>query len=342
MITRIEEGFRALLKSTEHTALDPVLTPLDSWLVRFSHLHRQSLPILSRCATVSISTKESVITTIEKPVFHALLIQYHGCRLLLLAYAVIQIIVSPGLDVATRLTRLRETTWGRQVVISAKTVLIEFVRFGEQPYASSFSHAPDHLFNLVCFATLFLIKARHMYGTTQPYPLPTLPPLVERVTEFFKKLALTEDHLPMRSAMLIETLMKACERTRAGQPGGESGEAETSTTNDDRQWEQPGPSPQPHASTSTSISTTTNTGSRMSVADKDYAEANAPEPNSTYGLGFDGMTNLEQMGGIEMFFSQSIWPEGALSGPVGESDSGGATSFDLRNFFGLYDTQPQF
>jgi hypothetical protein len=42
VITRLEEGFRALLKSTEDAALDPVLTPLDSWLVRFSHLHRQS------------------------------------------------------------------------------------------------------------------------------------------------------------------------------------------------------------------------------------------------------------------------------------------------------------
>ena len=49
-ITRLEEGFKALPKSIEDAVLDPILTPLDSWLVRFSHLHRQSvltLPVAS-------------------------------------------------------------------------------------------------------------------------------------------------------------------------------------------------------------------------------------------------------------------------------------------------------
>ncbi|KAF9648167.1 hypothetical protein BDM02DRAFT_2342344 [Thelephora ganbajun] len=192
MITRLEEGFKALLKSTEDAVLNPVLAPLDSWLVRFSHLH--------------------LITDIEKPCFHALLIQYHGYKLLLFANAVRQIFVSQELDVAGRLNRLREITWGRQLILSAKAVLTEFIRFGEQPYASSLSHAPDHLFNLVCFVTLLLIKMRHLYGTGQPYSFPTLTPLVERVKEFFRRLALTEDHLPMRCAMLIETLVKAYER----------------------------------------------------------------------------------------------------------------------------------
>jgi hypothetical protein len=340
MITRIEEGFRALLKSTEDSVLNQFLTPLDSWLVRFSPLHRQSLVILSSCVLVSILTKETVITDVEKPCFHALLIQYHGYRLLLLAYAVLQIFVSPELDMTTRLNRLRETTWGRQVIISAGTVLIEFVRFGEQPYASSLSHTPDHLFNLVCFAALLLIKTRHLYGTSQPYPLPTLPPLVGRVTEFFKKLALTEDHLPMRCAMLIETLMKAYERIRAGSPR----ETETPSTNDDRTRGQPGPSSRPPASTSTSIvaTTTTYTGSRASTAGKDCTDANLLEPNSAHGSGFDGMTNLDQMGGIEMFFSQSLWPESVLSGLAGESDGEGVALFDFGNLFGLFDTQPQF
>lgn len=46
MITRLEEGFGSLLKSTGDTTLSPVLTQLESWLVRFSHLHRQSLLVL--------------------------------------------------------------------------------------------------------------------------------------------------------------------------------------------------------------------------------------------------------------------------------------------------------
>lgn len=277
-----------------------------------------------------------MITNVEKPCFHALLIQYHGYKLLLLTYAVLHILVSPELDAATRINRLREVTWGRQLIISAETVLVEFVRFGEQPYAFSLSHAPDHLFNLVCFATLLLIKTRHMHGTTQPYPLPTLPPLVERVTGFFKKLALTDDHLPMRCATLIETLMKAYERIKGGQPGclslGESGDTERPSRNDERERVQPGPTPQLHvpASASHPSSAAVNTDSQT------Y------EPNSAHGFYLDGMANLDQMGGIEMFFGQSIWPESVLSGLVGESDSRGVASFDFGNFFGLYDTQPQF
>ena len=73
--------------------------------------------------------------------------------------------------------------------------------------------------------------------------LPTicLTPLVERVTELFKTLALTEDHLPLRCAMSIEMLMKVYERMWAG-PAGEanSGEVETPSTSDSRPCEKTG------------------------------------------------------------------------------------------------------
>lgn len=78
------------------------------------------------------------------------------------------------------------------------------------------------------------------------------------------------------------------------------------------------------------------------MTEKDHAEANVLGPDSVHGLGLDGLTNLDQMGGIEMFFGRSIWPESVLTGLVGEPDGGGVTSFDLGNFFGLYDTQTQF
>jgi len=57
-ITRLEEGFKAPPKSTEDAVLDPILTPLDSRLVSFSHLHRQSvllaLPAISRFSSQQI------------------------------------------------------------------------------------------------------------------------------------------------------------------------------------------------------------------------------------------------------------------------------------------------
>jgi hypothetical protein len=247
------------------------------------------------------------------------------------------------LDLATRIHRLRETTWGRQFVLSAKTVLIEFIRFGEQPYASSLSHAPDHLFNLVCSATLLLIKARHMHGASQPYPLPTLTPLVERVTDLFKRLALTQDHLPMRCAMLIETLMKAYERIQADPTGGTNldkrGEMETSSTNDSGTWQQPGRSRPPISTSTPSPLSAPTMSSGATMTDGNFMEANASEPDPNHELGLDGFMNLDQMGGIELFFSQPIWPENALLGQVGQS---GAGEFDPRNLFGLYDTQPQF
>jgi hypothetical protein len=157
--------------------------------------------------------------------------------------------------------------------------------------------------------------------------------LVKRVTEFFKKLALTEDHLPMKCAMLIETLMKAYERIRAGPPAGcpSSGgpeETEASPANDDHEWRRPEPPTRSSASAPFPASVNT--------------EGNVLEPDPTHGLDFDGLTNLDQMGGIEMFFSKSIWPESVLSGLAGGSEGEEATSFDLRNFFGLYNTQPQF
>lgn len=79
-----------------------------------------------------------------------------------LFYGVFQIVTLPELDMTARVNRLMEPTWGRNAVISAETVLIELVRFGEQPYAPSLSHAPDHLFNLVCFATSALVGVRCM------------------------------------------------------------------------------------------------------------------------------------------------------------------------------------
>jgi hypothetical protein len=247
---------------------------------------------------------------------------------------------------ATRLRRLRETPWGRQLILTSKTVLTEFVRFCEQPYASSLSHAPDHFFNLVCFVTLLLIKAKHMYGASQPYPLPTLMPLVERVTGFLGKLALTEDHLPMRCAKLIQTLMKAYERTRTG-PAGDVNlekprEPETTPTNDDRGWDQPGPSSRPPAFTyaPAPVSTFTTSG-WTAMGDKNPVEPNASEHNSTQDFGLDGFMNLNQMREIEMFFSQPIWPENVLLGQAGESSGGEAGAFDFTDLFGLHDAQPQ-
>ena len=144
----------------------------------------------------------------------------------------------------------------------------------------------------------------------------------------------------MRCAVLIETLMKTYERIQAGQ---QSGEKETPSTNDDRGSGQPEPSSRPLGSATTSLpaSAPTNAGCQMSLSGKDYTEADVLEPNSTHGLGIDGLTNYDQMGGIEMFFSQSIWPESVLSGQVGESDGGELASFDLRNLFGFYETPPQ-
>jgi len=286
--------------------------------------------------------KESVITDVEKPCFHALLIQYHGYRLLLLLYAVLQIFVSPELDATTRLRRLREAPWGRQLVLTSKTVLVEFIRFCEQPYASSLSHAPDHLFNLVCFVALLLIKAKHMHGASQPYPLPTLTPLVQRVTEFLKRLALTEDHLPMRCAMLIETLMKACERMQASSAGDvnldKPGESETPPTSDNRGWDQPEPLSQPPASTHTPASLPTLTTSGGTTMGDRSLGSNISEPNPAQVLGIDGLMNP---GGIEMFLSQPIWPENVLLGRIGESGGGEAAAFDFGDLFGLYDGQPQ-
>lgn len=83
----------------------------------FSRFHRQPLLVLD----------------VEKPCFYALLIQYHGYRLLLLLYAVFQIFVSPGLDMTTRLHRLRETSWGRQLILTPKTVLVSSSALANNP-----------------------------------------------------------------------------------------------------------------------------------------------------------------------------------------------------------------
>jgi len=65
---------------------------------------------------------------------------------------------------------------------------------------------------------------------------------------------------------------------------------------------------------------------------------NASEPDPVQGLGIDGLMNL---GGIEVFLSQPIWPENALLGQVGESGGGEAGAFDFGDLFGLHDAQPQ-
>jgi len=66
------------------------------------------------------------------------------------------------------------------------------------------------------------------------------------------------------------------------------------------------------------------TNSGAPTIDKDFVESNVLENNPTRDLGIDGLMNLDQMGGIEMFFSQPIWPENVLLGQVGQSGSGEA------------------
>jgi len=145
--------------------------------------------------------------------------------------------------------------------------------------------------------------------------------------------------------MLIETLMKAYERIQAGPVGGTSsdklGEAETPPTNDSSVWKQSGPSSQPPESTPTLLSAST-TGGRTTVVDGNLMEWNVSESVPNNSLDLDGLMNLDQMGGLELFFSQPMWPENVLLGQDVQSSSGGAGAFDFRDLFGLYDTQPQF
>ena len=139
--------------------------------------------------------------------------------------------------------------------------------------------------------------------------------------------------------------MKAYERMRASPAGNvnlDKFEEPETPTNDSRGLDQPGPSSRPPAFTYTPapLSTLTTSG-ETTMGNKNLAESNALEPDSTQGFGLDGLMNLAQMGGIEMFFSQSMWPENVLLGQVGESGSGEAGAFDFTDLFGLYDTQPQ-
>lgn len=88
------------------------------------------------------------------------------------------------------------------------------------------------------------------------------------------------------------------------------GVTETPPANDHHQCGQSTPSSRPPLPTSPPLSAT------ATPATGDGAEANALNP--VHDLGFDGPAGLDQAGGIEMFFSQSIWPESVLLGLVGQ------------------------
>jgi hypothetical protein len=60
----------------------------------------------------------------------------------------------------------------------------------------------------------------------------------------------------------------------------------------------------------------------MTMIDGNFMEGGAPGLNLNHELGLDGLVNLDQMGGIDLFFSQPIWPESML-GQVGQSGNGG-------------------
>jgi len=91
-------------------------------------------------------------------------------------------------------------------------------------------------------------------------------------------------------------------------------------TNNTGAWRRPGPSCRPPGSTSTPLpAPTTGSGATMT-----HGNSNAPEPNSNRYLGLDRPTNLDQMGGIRLFFSQPIWPENMLLGQVGQLGGEGA------------------
>ena len=86
---------------------------------------------------------------------------------------------------------------------------------------------------------------------------------------------------------------------------------------------------------------TLTTDSETAVADKDLVESSASEPNPSQGFGLDGLINLDQMGGIELFFSQPMWLENVLLGQVEQPSVGETGALDFGDLFGLYDTQPQ-
>jgi len=78
------------------------------------------------------------------------------------------------------------------------------------------------------------------------------------------------------------------------------------------------------------------------MGDTNLAESGVPEPDSAQGFGFDGLMNLDQMGGIELFFSQPTWPENAFLGQAGQPGGGGVGIFGPTDLLGLYDAQSQF
>ena len=143
--------------------------------------------------------------------------------------------------------------------------------------------------------------------------------------------------------MLIETMLKVYERMRASPAGNmnldKPGESETPPTNDNRGWDQPGPSSQPPGFTYTPAPLSATSGG-TTVGDRNLVESNLLEPNSTQGFGLGGVMNLDQMRGIELFFSQPMCSENVLA-QVGESSGGETGAFHLGDLFGLYDAQHQ-
>jgi len=76
------------------------------------------------------------------------------------------------------------------------------------------------------------------------------------------------------------------------------------------------------------------TDSEATVADKNFMGSNVSEPNSIQSLIIVGLMNLDQMGGIEMFFGRPIWPGNVLLDQLGQLEGGEAETFDFRDFSG--------
>lgn len=148
-----------------------------------------------------------------------LLVQYHGCRLLVLHHFLRELRTLPpeepdslkpwyqmkhnGFSIALDM--------GRDALIQAESILTSALRL---PDAMLLGTAPDNFFNFVSFAATFIVLAKISVVQTHPGTLISGAgeSLLAMTVERCSQAACTADHAPARCAQLVATLTETLKK----------------------------------------------------------------------------------------------------------------------------------
>ncbi|KIY73954.1 hypothetical protein CYLTODRAFT_439588 [Cylindrobasidium torrendii FP15055 ss-10] len=198
----LADAGRKIVLEGPHT-IEPFYEQVQSLLVRMDFLYTPLAPL-------------HVVSTYDSFNFHMLVLQHHGCRLLTTHHALRELrVVLQGHKNQTWIRAKYHGTFivsllGRDSIKTAQSMLMIFLTHRNEKQLVA---CPDSLFNLVAFATTFLIVSNFSMQQMNCAPLgAACDKLISMTVEVLSMLASGPDHVLAKYAHVISRLISVWDR----------------------------------------------------------------------------------------------------------------------------------